>query len=167
MNLIMTLILFVSSIYSKQIEDINGATHSVSEFQGKKILIMNIATNSPFVSQLAGLQQLHQQHGDSLVILVFPSNSFGNEPRTNSEIKDFCQNQFGATFFLAAKSSVTGSTIHPLYSWLTQQSENGVMDQAVRGDFQKYLISGDGHLIGVFAGSVNPLSEQIQDALND
>src|SRR5688572_4559340 len=114
MSIINALIFVFTSIYSLQVEDINGTGHSIGEFQGKKILVVNIATESSQVSQLAELQQLHQQFADSLVIIGCPSNSFGNESRTNIEIKQFCQSQYGVTFFLSSKMSIAGPNIQPV-----------------------------------------------------
>jgi glutathione peroxidase len=102
--------LWLTSFYDLQVAAIDNNTIDFQSFQGKKILLVNIATNSPRISQLAGLQQLRQQYGDSLVIIGFPSNSFGNEPKSNSEIKQFCESQYGVSFQLAAKSSVRGES---------------------------------------------------------
>src|SRR5689334_4918083 len=100
---------FVStSIYSVHFNNIDGNDQSFSSYEGKKILIVNIATGSQRVNQLAGLQQLHNQYHDSLVIVAFPSNSFGHESRSNSEIKSFCQSNYSVAFTLAEKGSVTG-----------------------------------------------------------
>lgn len=150
-----------TSIYSFNISSADGGNINFSTFEGKKILLVNIATGSDKVSQLAELQQLHQQYGDNLVVIGFPSNSFGNESRSNAEIKSFCQSQHGITFLLAAKGDVKGSSIQPVYNWLTKESENGQANTIVKDDFQKYLISESGELIGIFIGSVSPLDQQI------
>jgi glutathione peroxidase len=145
-----------SSIYDQQFTDIDGNTVSMNQFQGKRILLVNIATGSERVNQLNALQQLHQQHGDSIVVIGFASNSFGNEARSNAEIKQYCQSNYNVSFYLAQKNSVTGESIQSIYNWLTHLSENGMMNQPVNGDFQKFLIDGSGKLIGVFAPSVDP-----------
>ena len=93
-----------SSIYSITISNGPGTNIPLSNYQGKLILIVNIATGSDKVAQLGGLQQLKQQYGDSLVIIGFPSNSFGHESRNNAEIKQFCESNYGVSFLLAAKS---------------------------------------------------------------
>jgi glutathione peroxidase len=140
--------LALTSIYSLQFTDTEGNNVNMSSYQGKKILLVNIATESPKASQLAGLQQLHQQYGDSLVIIAFPSNSFGNEEKTNSEIKLFCQSNYGVTFKIAAKNSVSGSGIQSIYTWLGDINLNGSMNGTVGGDFQKFLVNKEGVLIG-------------------
>ncbi len=154
-----------SSIYSLQFQDIYGVTQSMSQFQNKKVLLVNIATGSPKANQLAELQYLHQQHGDSLVIIGFPTNSFGNETKTDAEIKLFCETTYGITFILASKKSVKGSDIQPVYNWLTSMSENGSLGDPVRGDFQKFLISKDGELVGFFSGSTKPTDPLIINAI--
>ncbi len=154
-----------TSIYSLQFQDINGATQSMSQYQHKKILLVNIASASSKVNQLADLQYLQQQYGDSLVIIGFPSNSFGNEPKTNVEIKQFCESNYGITFLLASKSMVSGSSMQPIYHWLTNVTENGSLGDAVRGDFQKFLINKDGELVGFFSGSTRPVDPVIINAI--
>lgn len=157
----------ITSIYSITVTDIDGGQINFSEFQGKKILIVNTASNSRYVSQYGELQQLHQAYGDSVVIIAFPSNSFDNEPMTNAEIKAFCQNNYNVTFKIAQKASVAGANVQSIYNWLAQQSENGVMNGVVVTDFQKFLIDENGLLIGVFAPSINPLHNSITNALTN
>jgi glutathione peroxidase len=168
MNLISLLTAFLinTSFYSLQFQDSNGATVSMSQFQGKKILLVNIASESSKVGQLAGLQQLHQQYGDSVVVIGFPSNSFGHEPLSDAAIRQFCQNNYGVTFMLASKNPIAGPVNQPVYNWLTQVTENSVNNDPVRGDFQKYLVSENGTLIGIFSPSVEPVSDQLTSALS-
>jgi glutathione peroxidase len=164
---IVSVFAFLSSIYSLQFTDLDGVVTNMSSYQGKKILLVNIATGSPRVSQLAGLQQLHETYGDSVVIIAFPSNSFGNETRTNAEIKQFCQGNYGVTFKITAKNPVAGAGIQSIYNWLANVGENGMMDGTVGGNFQKFLINKEGLLIGVFAPSVMPTDPEIINALTN
>ncbi len=167
MKLLLAAFCFLTtSFYTLQFQDINGVSHTMSQYQGKKILLVNIATESPNVGQLAKLQQLKQLYPDSLVIIGFPSNSFGHESKTDSAIKQFCQTQYGVTFLLASKQSITGSNMQPIYHWLATQTENGVANNPIGGDFQKFLINESGQLIGIFAPSVSPLSSQIKNAIS-
>jgi glutathione peroxidase len=159
------LITIQTSIYSLSFTS-GGDTVNLGAYQGKKMLFVNIASGSPYASQLAGLQQLQQQFGDSLVVIAFPTNSFGNEPLASSQIRQLCQTQYGTTFLIAEKGEVTGASKQPVYNWLSKQSENGVMNQEVMGDFQKYLVDGHGNLIGVFAGVVEPTNAEIITAIN-
>lgn len=158
---------YLTSVYSFQVTDIDNNTINLSNYQGKKILFVNIATGSSQVSQLGQLQQLNQIYGDSLVIIGFPSNSFGHEPRTNIEIKEFCQSQYNISFLLAAKSSVNGGAIQPVYNWLTRQSENGTVNNDVLNDYQKFLVDKDGTLIGVFSSQVLPMDSTLQNAITN
>lgn len=158
---------FNTSIYTHSFQDIDGNTQSMSQYQGKKILLVNIATGSAGVTQLAGLQQLHTQYGDSLVIIAFPSNSFGKESRSNAEIKTFCQANYGVSFILAAKTDVTGQQIHPIYNWLLNVSENGIIGTPVERNYQKFLINESGTLVGFYAPTIEPMSSQITDALTN
>lgn len=156
-----------TSLYSLSFINSNGDSVSLSSFAGKKILFVNIASQSSRVAQVGELQQLQQQHGDSLVIIAFPSNSFNHEPLSDSNIVSFYQGLYNIQYPLAKKSSVSDSAaITPVYHWLTQQSQNGLVTQPVLGDFQKFLVSEAGSLVGVFAPSVSPLSPDIQTALN-
>jgi glutathione peroxidase len=157
----------LTSIYNIHFSDIDGNDQHFGSYEGKKILIVNIATGSNYVNQLAQLQQLYNQYHDSLEIVVFPSNSFGHESKTNGEIKQFCQNNYSITFKLAAKGNVTGDSMLAIYSWLANQDDNGAMMGTVVGDFQKFLIDKDGTLIGVFAPSVSPLDSTVINAITE
>jgi glutathione peroxidase len=167
--MIQTLILFIhlmiSSFYSLSFQDSNGTTVPMSNFSGKKILLVNIATGSSRAGQLAGLQQLQGQYGDSLVIIAFPSASFGAETRNDAEIKAFCQANYYTTFTIAAKGNVAGSNLQPVYNWLAQTTENGDMDLVIGGDFQKILIGKDGHIMGIFSPKLQPTDSLIINAI--
>jgi len=157
---------FTGSIYSFSVTDTQGGNINLNNYQHKAILIVNIATgNSSRVSQLAGLQQLQQQYAGNLVVIGFPSNSFGNETRSNTEIQQFCQSNYGVSFPLAAKGSVDSTGIQPLFYWLTTKAENGNLDTRVKGDFQKFLIDSDGTLVGVFSGTVLPNDNELISAI--
>ncbi|MBN8833417.1 MAG: hypothetical protein BGO53_13955 [Sphingobacteriales bacterium 39-19] len=147
---------FITSFYALSFEDVNGNMVQMSNFQGKKVLISNIATGSPKAGQLAAFQQLQQQYGDSLVVILFPSNSFGSEPRANAAIKMYCDTSLHHTFIIAAKTNVTGSGCHPVFTWLANQSQNGQMNAVTQADFLKFLIDKDGTLIGFFSSKISP-----------
>jgi glutathione peroxidase len=142
----------------------------MSQYQGKKILLVNIASESPEAAvQIPQLEQLYQQYKDSLVVIGFPSNDFGNEPRTNEELKMLMQLTYHAAFPMAARMGVKDSTgnTHPLYSWLQHKSANGVMDVHISKDFQKILIDNNGSVIGFFGSRVLPMSNTIQNAIKN
>lgn len=163
--LILAAICIQTSLYSLHFTASDGTDIPVSSFQGKKMLLVNIATNSPQINQLVELEQLQETYKDSLVVIAFPTNSFNNESRNDSDIASFCQNNYHNTFLLAHVASVKGADIQPVFHWLTNIAENGVMQEDILNDYQKYLIDKDGNLIGVFANSVSPMSKVIQDAI--
>ncbi len=156
---------FTSSIYDFTVNAIDGSAIHMSDFRGRRMLIVNVATKSRYSGQLKDLAQLQTLYKDSLVIIVFPSNSFGNETGTNSQISDSVGKQASVNFTIAGKVEVSGSNIHPLYAWLTDESKNGTMENPVKGDFQKFLVNAQGTLVGVFAPSVGPLSDEMQNAI--
>lgn len=157
LNILTEIIIYLlTSFYSLSFQDINGNIVQMSSFQGKKVLISNIATGNPKVGQLAALQQLQQQYNDSLVVIIFPSNSFGNESRTNAEIRNYCDTSVHNTFIIASKSNVAGTGIHPVFTWLANQSQNGQMNAVAGTDFLKFLIDKDGTLIGFFSSKISP-----------
>jgi glutathione peroxidase len=161
LSILISAFLLTVSIYTITSTDIDGNQINFSSFQGKKILIVNTATNSPYVSQYAGLEQLYQQYHDSLVVIVFPSNTFGHEPGDNASIKNFIITNYNAHYILGAKISVAGPNQAPIYQWLTQQSQNGMMNNTMYSDFQKYFVDKDGTLIGAFAPTVLPTDSSI------
>ena len=163
--LIATLIFFQSSIYSLSFSTAGGVTVKMEQYKGKKMLIVNIATDSKRVNQLGELEQLQQRYQGQVVIIAFPSNSFSNETKDNEEIRRFCQDTYHTSFVIAAKAPVADNQIHPVYRWLTSQSENGVMGGEIKSDFQKYLIDETGKLVGVFAPGLCPLDNQMTDAV--
>ncbi len=156
-----------STIYNVTINDIDGNPIDLSQFQGKKILIVNTASGSGYVSQYASLEQLYQKYKDSLVIIAVPSNSFGNEPSDSSAIKDFVMNNYNIHFILAQKMDVTGDTESPLYGWLTHIEQNNMLSNEVLGDFYKFLIDANGRLMGAFDSSTDPMSDVIQNAVTN
>ncbi len=165
-NIVSGIIAYIlTSLYSLSFVDTNGNNISMSTFQGKKILITNMATGSDKVSQLAGLQIMQQQFADSLVVIVFPSNSFGNEPKTDAEIKQFCNNNYQNTFIIASKTNVTGSNVNSIFSWLAHSAENGQVNALTQTDFSKYLIDKDGTIIGIYSSKILPTDVSIVHAI--
>lgn len=168
-SFIFALLLFCSpkvvTIYSYTVTACNGSDIKFNQFRHKKILLVNIATGSPQAYQLQQLQQLYSQHLDSLVIVGFPSNSFGNESKTDSELVIYMQQQ-GIDFPMALKSSVRGTDANAVYYWLANKLYNNAMNANVDRDFQKYLLDSRGRLVGEYDSSISPLSNTILDALH-
>ena len=149
--------------YSLSATNIYGDSIRFSDYAGKKVLIVNSATNSEYVYQYNQLEALNQLYKDSLVIVAFPSNSFGHEPYDESNIIDFVNSNYHVTYLMGDIISVKGDDMPELYKWLTDSTRDGGAE--VSGDFQKFLIDTDGKLIGVFAGSVDPMDALIQNSI--
>ena len=150
------------SIYDFKVESLNGGTIDFADFRGKKILIVNTASKCGFTPQYEDLESLYEKYKDRLVIVGFPANNFfSQEPGSNATIEEFCKKNYGVTFPMAAKISVKGKNIAPLYQWLCNKSENGVMDAKITWNFNKFLLDEKGILIGKFNSKVKPMSEEI------
>jgi glutathione peroxidase len=154
------------SIYDFKVEALDGGTIDFSTFKGKKILIVNTASECGYTPQYEGLQKLYDTYKDKLVIVGFPANNFGGqEPGTNVEIKEFCKKNYGVTFPMAAKISVKGDDMAPIYKYLTSKAENGVLDAVVGWNFGKFLLDEKGNLLQYFPSKVTPMSEEITGKL--
>ncbi len=154
------------SIYDFKVEALDGSTIDFSAFKGKKILIVNTASACGFTPQYEGLEALYKKYQDKLVIIGFPANNFGGqEPGTNGEIKEFCKKNYGVTFPMAAKISVKGDDMAPIYKWLCNKSENGVLDATITWNFNKFLLDEKGHLVTKFDSKVTPMSDELTGKL--
>ncbi len=155
-----------TDFYSYSFTDIDGNEVSMSQFKGKKILIVNVASKCGYTPQYEDLQKLHVQYGDKVVLIGFPCNQFlMQEPGDEAEIKEFCQKNYGVEFLMAAKIDVKGNEQHPIYTWLTSKEMNGVEDSKVGWNFQKYLIDENGKYLEKFEPGVNPLDEELTSKL--
>lgn len=178
-----TLILTGGSIYDFKVAGLDGSDIDFSSFKGKKIMIVNTASECGNTPQYKELQTLYEKYKDKLVIVGFPANNFGaQEPGTNEQIKTFCSKNYGVTFPMAEKISVKGDDIHPLYKWLVDQSKE--MAKSVPADnskdlvwkkflsdpviwnFTKFLVDENGKLAAVFHHKVSPTSEEVLKYLN-
>jgi len=160
-------LLFISTLYDFKVPGLDGSTIDFSKYKGKKVLIVNTASECGYTPQYADLQKLYEAHKSNLVIVGFPANNFGGqEPGSNTEIKEFCKKNYGVTFPMAGKVSVKGDDIHPIFKWLTTKTENGEMDAEIKWNFTKFLLDEKGKLIAVFPSKVNPNSEEITKYLN-
>jgi glutathione peroxidase len=152
---------YLVSFHSLSFKDVNNVTINVSSFIGKKVMLVNIATGSSRVNQLAELKQLQQQYADSLQIIVFPSNSFGKETRTDAQIKQFVQPLAGNNIIIAAKGDVINSNANAVFKWLASKNKNGDMDAVAGGDFEKFIVGKDGTIYGVFSSKISPTDPSI------
>lgn len=151
------------SLHDFVVEDIYGDKFDFADLKGKKVMVVNTASKCGLTPQYESLEKLYKQYGDEdFVIVGFPANNFMNqEPGTEEEIATFCQENYGVTFPMMSKISVKGDDMHPLYQWLTQESQNGVMDSEVAWNFQKYLIDENGQLVKYFPPRHDPMSDEI------
>jgi glutathione peroxidase len=154
------------SIYDFKVEALDGSTIDFASFKGKKILIVNTASKCGYTPQYEGLEALYKKYQDKLVIVGFPANNFGGqEPGTNTEIKEFCKKNYGVTFPMAAKVSVKGDDMAPIFKWLCNKSENGVLDASIGWNFGKFLLDEKGNLMTYFPSKVTPMSEELTSKL--
>lgn len=156
----------LNSIHQFKVESLTGGTINFADFKGKKILVVNTASKCGYTPQYKDLEALYQKEKGRLVIVGFPANNFGGqEPGTNSEIQEFCQKNYGVSFPMAAKISVKGDDMAPIYQWLTQKAKNGVLDAEVKWNFGKFLLDEQGKMMAYFPSKVTPLSEEILSKL--
>jgi glutathione peroxidase len=159
-------VIALGSIYDFKVEALDGSTIDFSKYKGKKILVVNTASKCGYTKQYEGLEKLYEQYKDKLVIVGFPANNFGGqEPGTNTEIGEFCKKNYGVTFPMAAKISVKGDDTAPIYKWLCNKAENGVLDAEIKWNFGKFLLDENGNLISYFPSKVEPMSEEITSKL--
>lgn len=154
------------SIHRFEVPALDGGTIKLADFKGKKILIVNTASACGYTPQYEVLEKLYNQYKDKLVVIGFPCNDFGGqEPGTSEEIRSFCKMNYGVTFPMAAKVSVKGSSIAPIYSFLTQKSENGVLDARISWNFNKFLVDENGFVLRHYNSGTDPLDESITSLL--
>jgi glutathione peroxidase len=149
------------SIHQFTVKDINGNDFNFASLKGKKIMIVNTASNCELASQFEQLQVLYEEL-DNFVVVGFPSNNFENqEPGTNAEIAKFCKKNYGVTFPMMQKISVKGNDMSPVYKFLTSRIENGIQNSTVEWNFQKYLLDEEGQLVRVLPSQIVPLDQQV------
>ena len=149
-------------IYDITINDIEGNTIKLSDYKGKYVLFVNVASNCGFTRQYRELQKLYNDNDEKLVVVGVPCNQFGGqEPGNEEKISIFCSEKYNVTFPMTEKVSVRGSNQHPLYKWLTSKELNGRKNSSVKWNFQKYLIDKDGKLIDYWYSLTSPTSSKI------
>jgi len=156
-----------TSFYSLKATLNDNTQLDFSALKGKKVLLVNTASNCGYTSQYNDLQKLYEENKERLVILAFPANDFKEQEKgTDEEIALFCKRNFGVTFPLMKKSSVVkGKNQHPVFQWLTDSSLNGWNTKPPAWNFTKYLVNENGVLTHYFGPSVSPLSSEIAEAI--
>lgn len=158
----------VESIYELSVELNNGAVLSLGACRGKKILLVNTASDCGYTAQYGELQKLYQHAREDLVVIGFPANDFKQQERgSDEEIARFCSRNYGVSFPLAKKTSVVRSEAqHPVFQWLTNKELNGWNNQQPVWNFSKYLVNEEGVLTHFFGPSVLPVSDEVLKAIN-
>lgn len=152
----------VNSIYDININTLNNKPLDLSQFKGKYILFVNVASKCGFTPQYKTLQKLHDTYKEKIQVIGVPCNQFGNqEPGDASAITEFCEVNYGVSFLITEKIKVKGKEQHPLYTWLTQKINNGVSNSSIKWNFQKYLLDPEGNLVDFFFSSTSPMSSKI------
>ena len=157
-----------NTIYQFTVKDLYGKDFDFSSLKGKKILVVNTASECGLTPQYENLEAIYEKYKDkNFVIVGFPANNFGaQEPGTNAEIAQFCKMNYGVSFPMMSKISVKGEDMHPIYHFLTEKSKNGLKDSEVEWNFQKYLINEKGELVNVIAPKVLPTDPEIVNWIN-
>lgn len=165
MNVLLVLLslIFMSppNVYDYAIKTIDGKQIKLSQFRGKKILIVNTASKCGYTPQYEELEKLHKQYGKEVVLIGFPAGDFGGqELATNAEIQEFCKKNFGVTFLMSEKVSVKGEDINPLFKYLTS-ANNPDFTGDIKWNFEKFLINEKGELVHRYRSGVKPLDPLI------
>lgn len=165
--LLSAFLLGASSLYDFKVKGLNGDTIDFAKYKGKKILVVNTASKCGYTPQYEELQQLYEKYQNKLVIVGFPANNFGGqEPGSNTEIEEFCKKNYGVTFPMAAKVSVKGDDIDPVFKYLTDEAKKMGTEDPIKWNFTKFLVDEKGKLVAVFPSKVKPMSEDITKHLN-
>jgi glutathione peroxidase len=155
------------SIYDFTINSIDGESAPLSKFQGKVVLVVNVASRCGFTPQYSALEKVYEKYkGRGFVIVGFPANNFGGqEPGSNQEIKTFCSTKYNVTFPMMAKVSVKGDDKTPLYQFLTDKTANPSTGGEIQWNFTKFLIGPDGRPVARFEPNVTPDDPQVTAAI--
>ena len=165
MNVLLVLLSLIfmgpPNVYDYTIKTIDGKQIKLSQFRGKKILIVNTASKCGYTPQYEELEKLHKQYGKEVVLIGFPAGNFGGqELATNAEIQEFCKKNFGVTFLMSEKVSVKGDDINPLFKYLTS-ANNPDFTGDIKWNFEKFLINEKGELVHRYRSGVKPLDPLI------
>jgi len=155
------------TIYDVEINSLQKNPIHLSDFKGKHLLFVNVASKCGFTPQYKDLEKLHKEYADSLVVIGVPCNQFGKqEPGNNQEIEEFCKVNYGVSFLITEKIDTKGQQQHSLYKWLTSRELNNKKSSSVKWNFQKYLVSPEGKLIDYYFSITKPMSSKITKHLN-
>ncbi|MBP6533065.1 MAG: glutathione peroxidase [Bacteroidia bacterium] len=165
LTLMILMTTMATSVYEFKIQSIDDKIIDLSIYKGKKILIVNTASECGYTTQYEGLQNLYSKYKNKLVIIGFPANNFGEqEPGTNTEIKGFCSKNYGVTFPMSRKISVAGDDMDPFFKWLTEQP-NPDFTGPIKWNFEKILIDENGKVIHRYRSKTTPMSDELISAI--
>lgn len=154
------------SFYDFKMTAIDGTEIDFSQYKGKKVMLVNVASKCGYTPQYEDLQKLHEQMGDEVAILGFPANNFGGqEPGSDEQIQTFCKKNYGVSFQMFSKISVKGNDMHPLYQWLSDPAKNGWNDKAPSWNFCKYLVNEEGELVKFYGSNIKPFDDELVSAI--
>jgi glutathione peroxidase len=155
------------SLYDLTVGLNNGQTMKLDSLKGKKILIVNTASNCGYTNQYKELEGLYERYKNKLVIIGFPANDFKEQEKgTDEQIAEFCKLNYGISFPLAKKSIVIpGPLQNDVFKWLTDKTKNGWNEKSPSWNFSKYLVDEKGELVKYFDPAVSPLSNEVVDAI--
>ena len=154
-------------IYNFALKSIDGKDVSLSQYRGRALLLVNVASQCGYTPQYEGLQKIYSKYKDrGLVVLGFPANNFGaQEPGTDQEIKTFCSTRYNVTFPIFSKISVKGPDKHPLYQYLTDATTDPKFAGEIKWNFNKFLIDKQGNIAARFDSKEAPESETVVAAI--
>jgi glutathione peroxidase len=150
-----------------KVKTLTGEDADLSQYAGKVILVVNVASKCGNTPQYAGLQELYDKHkGDGLVVLGFPCNQFGGqEPGSAKDIGEFCEATYGVKFPMFEKIDVNGANAHPFYQYLTSYSGNGIQPGPVKWNFEKFVIGRNGEVVARIGARVKPDNKDVTEVL--
>lgn len=161
--------MITKTIYDFNALEFSGNYKSLSDYKGKVLLIINTASGCFFRRQFKSLEKLYQQYKDQgFEILAFPSNDFANqEPRTGANLETYCRIKEGATFPVFKRIHVKGDFVDPIYKYLSQKNENGVLDSVPMWNFHKYIVDKEGKVVDFYYSFTSPLSSSIKSQIEN
>ena len=157
----------LQSFYNLSTQLNNGSILSFNSFKGKKLLLVNTASDCGYTNQYDDLQKLYEQYRDVLTVVAFPANDFKEQEKgSDEEIGNFCKINYGVTFPIALKGSVVkGDSQQKVFQWLTDKTKNGWNNHPPTWNFSKYLLNEEGLLMSYFDPAISPLSEEVKKAI--
>jgi len=152
-------------VYNYTVKTIDGKDVKLSQYKGKKLLIVNTASKCGYTPQYKELEELSKKYAGKVVVLGFPSDSFNQELDSDTEVAAFCEKNYGVTFPLFSTVAVKGDDATPLYKFLADKSQNGAVSDAPTWNFCKYLVDEKGHVVAFYPSKVKPMSDELVAAI--